>query len=114
VPEIHQGIQIRDGVDRPGRINAPQEQRLRHVHGPEARQVPLVEQGLADGAPRLAGEARHGGGRVPVLAEQVGAEVPSDLVFPCGRQDLGDAEQVPGGQPPRVGKHQPELVAAPE
>jgi hypothetical protein len=114
VPKLGHGKKVRDRPDRPRRIDATQEQRFRHIDRPEARQVPLVKQRLADRTAGVAGEARHGGGRVPVLAEQVGTEVPRDLVFPCGRQDLSDAEQVPGGQPALVGEHQPELVAAPE
>jgi len=39
----------------PRRVNAPQEERLRHVDGPEPGQVPLVEERLADGPAGLAG-----------------------------------------------------------
>ncbi len=99
VPNLHKSGKVVDRPDRPRRVNPAQEQRFRHIDSPEARQVPLVEQRLADGPIGLPGKARHGGRRVPAGAEQVGAEMPGDLVFPRGRQylraldDLGASSQ---------------------
>ena len=114
VAQRNQRIKIRDRADRPRRVNAPQEQRLRHVDGPKASEVPLIEQRLPDGPPRVADQARRGGRRVPVGAEQVRAEVTDDLVLPRGRQHLGDAELVPGGYPLGVREQEPQPVAVPQ
>src|SRR5215469_16134209 len=60
VPELHQGGQVLDVAGRPRRIDAAQEQRFRHVDSPEASDVALVEQRLADRAAAVRGEAAGG------------------------------------------------------
>jgi hypothetical protein len=113
VAEFHQRVQVIDRADGARRVDAPQEQRLRQVDGPEAGQVALVEQRLADGPGGGFGEECHRRRRVPVRSEQVGPEVPDGLPFPRGRQHLGDAELVPGGQPLGVAEQQSQPVALP-
>jgi hypothetical protein len=113
VPKIHEGKQVVDFADGPPWVDAAQEQHFCSKYDPCPGQVPLVEQRLPDGPPRVAGQARHGGRRVPVRAEQVRAEVPDDLVLPRARQHLGDAELVPGGYPLGVGEQEPQPMAVP-
>src|SRR5215468_2557 len=86
--------QVGDLTDRAPRADAAQEQRLRLVHVADAGQVALVEQGLADRPGRVRTQPALRLRRVPVRAEQVGAEVADRAALGGGGQDLHDAEQV--------------------
>jgi hypothetical protein len=79
VPEVHQGIQILNRAHRTPRIDAPQEQHFRAEPRPEAGQVSLVEQRLADRAVRLGAQSPYRLAAIPVGAQQIRAQVTSDL-----------------------------------
>ncbi len=77
-PKFHEGIQVRQIAYRPPRIHSPYEQHLRRIDIADAGQVPLVEQGLPDGAVRFGAQPPHRLVAVPVRAEKIGAQVAGD------------------------------------
>ncbi len=68
--------------------------------------------GLADRPGRVRAQPAFRLRRVPVRAEQVGAEVADRGVLGRGGQDFHDAQQVADGLPLVVGEDQPDAVAA--
>ncbi len=80
-------------ADRGLRVHAGGEAELGGVHVADAGQVGLVEQRLAERSLGVSGEVGERALLVPVRAEQVGAEVPDDVVLGRAVEQLDDAER---------------------
>src|SRR5215213_6467112 len=107
--EVDHAGQVLDLADRGPGVDAAQETGLGLVDVARAGDGPLVEQGGADGPAGVGAEAAQGLGRVPVGAEDVGAEVADDLVLAGGGQQLADAESEPDRDPGLGAEHGPDL-----
>src|SRR5690606_31811888 len=88
-PRCPVGGELSDGQPRG---DAEQEAELALVHVADAGEVALVQQGLADRAVRVLEEVGQRQVRVPVGAEEVGAEVADGPVLVGGAQEFQDGQ----------------------
>ncbi|GAA3042103.1 hypothetical protein GCM10020000_21260 [Streptomyces olivoverticillatus] len=93
----------------PGR-DAQQEAQLRLVDIADAREVALVQHGLADGAGRVGEQTADGFRGVPVGAQQVGPEVADDGGLVGGAQEVQRGQAVADGGVGGGGQEGPDLM----
>src|SRR5829696_756368 len=107
--EVDPRAEISDVTHRGPRRDAAQEAQLGLVDVAYPGEVALVDQRLADLAVRLRGQPSGCLGRVPVRAEQVGTEVPDQLVLAWPWDDVDYRDPVPHGVVGAIGQHDPHL-----
>ena len=88
------------------------EERLARPERADPRQDSLVEERRGEGPPVVLAQepGRHLGG-IPVLAEDVGAEVPDEAVLVAGPDEVDLAQREPERRPPRTAECRPEVGA---
>lgn len=101
---------VGEGADGEPGGDAGQEAQLASVDIADAREVALVQEGLAEGAVRGGEEAFHGEVEVPVRSQQVRPEVADGLALLAGAQEFEDGEAVADGGVVGVGQDRADLV----